>query len=721
MNATPRILIVEDSATTALAMRMALERAGFRCDVAASAEDAWQRIAPDTALVLLDIELPGESGPDVLRRMQADPTLAKIPVVFSSSRSDAATRIQCLAMGARAFLPKPVGTVDLVVAVTEVLARDPEDPHDDPLADVLGDEVMDIRGVPANDLVRSLLAERQRLRAQVASHGRLVSAVLRLHQTVAAGVTADRVAQTIVQLAGTLLGAEAATLWVSAGPSLVPLASTEDPPPAPVALAGGGAVAEAWRTRRAAEADGLVQVPLTVAAEPVGVLTIHGPASARASSSLAAFFCVEAALALDAAHRFAVAETAARTDAVTGLANRRFLDRRLGEELRRARLHRQPLGVLFLDLDHFKRINDTFGHDRGDAVLRAVATALRGVLRAADVVARYGGEEFVVLLPEVDRAGATTAAERVRVAVAAETARLLPDGPAVTATIGVATFPEDGTDAASLVTLADAAMLRGKQAGRDRVEVSSGRPLMPPAEPERRGAAGVVRALFHALTLKDPATAEHSARVGGLAARLARYVGLPGDQVCLAAQAGVLHDVGKLHVPDEVLLKPGPLDEAERVVMERHVPLGTALLSAVPETRHLAPVAHACQEHWDGGGYPERLRGEDIPVAARIIAVVDAWHAMTTDRPYRRAMPAPDAVAELRRCAGTQFDPELTEALLAMLDADAATARGSRSAQREELVVETADEIVDLAEQVLQQADVNPGVGRAERVERGHR
>ncbi|MCW5892711.1 MAG: diguanylate cyclase [bacterium] len=670
MKAGPRILIVEDSAATALAMRVALERAGFCCDVAASGEEAWHKLASDTALVLLDIELPGESGPDVLRRLQADPTLAKIPVVFSSSRSDAATRIQCLAMGARAFLAKPVATVDLVVAVTEVLARDPEDPNDDPLADVLGDEIMDVRGVPANDLVRSLLAERQRLRTQVASHGRLVSAVLRLHQTVAAGVTADRVAQTVVQLAEPLLGAEAATLWVSAGPSLVPLATSAPAPPAPVALAGEGPVAEAWRTRRAVEADDVQHVPLTVAAEPIGVLSIQGPGPARASSSLAGFFCVEAALALDAAQRFAAAEAAARTDAVTGLANRRYLDRRLGEELRRARLHRQPLAVLFLDLDHFKRVNDTLGHDRGDAVLRAVGTALRSALRAADVIARYGGEEFVVLLPEVDRAGAAIAAERVRAAVAAETMRAIPDGPAVTATIGVATFPDDGSDAASLVTLADAAMLRGKQAGRNRVEVAAGPVPVPAPEPGYRGTAGIVRALFHALTLKDPATAEHSARVGGLAARLARFLDLPQDQIALAAQAGVLHDVGKLHVPDEVLLKPGPLDDTERIVMERHVPLGTALLTAVPETRHLAAVAHACQEHWDGGGYPEQLCGEDIPIAARIIAVVDAWHAMTTDRPYRRAMPAADAVAELRRCAGSQFDPTLTEALLSMLDAD---------------------------------------------------
>lgn len=227
------ILVVDDSPPARLVSQAALQRAGYRCLVASDSDDAWRQLTPDIGLVLLDVMLPGESGPDILRRMQVDPTLAKIPVIFVSGRTDAATRIQCLAMGARAFIAKPFrasGLVDVVRAVLD--GGDDAVFENDPLASVLGDEPLDDPELPAGDLVRSLLAERQRMRRQVASHARLLSALVRLHQAVDSGSSA--VAQTIVQLAATVLGAEQATVWTSAGATLLPLAASTPALPAPV-------------------------------------------------------------------------------------------------------------------------------------------------------------------------------------------------------------------------------------------------------------------------------------------------------------------------------------------------------------------------------------------------------------------------------------------------------------------------------------------------------
>jgi diguanylate cyclase (GGDEF)-like protein len=660
------ILVVDDSPPARLVSQAALQRAGYRCLVANDSDDAWRQLTPDVGLVLLDVMLPGESGPDILRRMQVDPTLAKIPVIFVSGRTDAATRIQCLAMGARAFIAKPFrasGLVDVVRAVLD--GGDDAVFENDPLASVLGDEPLDDPALPAGDLVRSLLAERQRMRRQVASHARLLAALVRLHQAVDSGSSV--VAQTIVQLAATVLGAERTTVWTSAGATLLPLAASTPALPAPVERDTESGPARAWRGRNVVEADGAQHIPLTVAAKPVGILTVTVPSDVRPSASLAGFFCAEAALALDAAERLAAAASAAITDALTGLPNRRHLDRRLAQELRRAQALGHPVAVLFVDIDHFKRINDVYGHDRGDVALRAVSEALREAVRAVDVLARYGGEEFVLVLPETDGDGAQHVGERIRDLVAMRTAGCIPGGDPLTVTIGFATAPADGTEAPYLLACADAAMLRGKRAGRNRIERFGLGMEVAVDAPAARTTPAVVRALLHALHVKDEGSARHSAVVGGLAARLARFMGVTVPGVRLTGQAGVLHDIGKLHIPDEVLLKPGPLDDDERVVMERHVPLGTQLVHALSETRHLAHVVHAAQEHYDGSGYPEGLARDAIPLPARIIAVVDAWHAMTSNRPYRAAMPRPAAAMELRRCAGTQFDPDVVEALLRMV------------------------------------------------------
>lgn len=692
------LLIIDDDPVITFLLRSVLERAGYRCLVARDGESAWQVLSPDVALVLLDIMMPGQNGPEILRRMRLDPMLADIPVIFVTGRSDAATRIQCLAMGAAGFVVKPVQARDVLNQVRLALERPdiddlPDDESDDPLEAALETEFAptsglggeltpsEIESMPVSHVLRSLLAERRSMRRSLSSHRRLVSALFRLHQVMSEGQGPAELGQSIVALAQKALRATHAELWVPDCDGLVRLAGltsaqvrsrardgADDVPPA---------AARAWREWLTVESDAgeceagelEMHFPLTVGTERIGVLSLCFPADVRPSASLSGFFCAEVALALESAIRLERARSEALTDPLTGVYNRRFLEGRLDDELRRARALGASASVLFIDIDRFKWFNDTFGHEVGDRLLCRVADALRAQLRSVDVVARFGGDEFVVVLPETDRAGSAVVAARLQEGLIALTDATLPDEASLTVTIGAATYPEDGTRPAELLASADAAMLRGKRAGRNRIEIFGRERPRAASAAHRRETTVVLRSLLAALEMRDPYTARHSRAVAALASRMARRLGCDPEEVRLVGQAGLLHDVGKLHTPIDILRKPGPLDEHERLVMNQHAHLGAELAASQPAIRHLAGVVRASQEFFDGGGYPDGLAGEAIPLAARIIAVADAYHAMRSDRPYRAAIGREAAIAELARCAGTQFDPVVVHALVAVVAA----------------------------------------------------
>ncbi|MEW6271102.1 MAG: diguanylate cyclase [Thermodesulfobacteriota bacterium] len=696
------LLIIDDDPVITFLLRSVLERAGYRCLVARDGDSAWQVLSPDVSLVLLDIMMPGQNGPEILRRMRLDPMLADIPVIFVTGRSDAATRIQCLAMGAAGFVVKPFHARDVLSQVRLALERPETDAADDddatdPLETALEAEFApaaglsgeltpsDLESMPVSQLLRSLLAERRATRRSLASHRRLVSALFRLHQAMSEGESPRELGQSIVALAQKALRATCAELWVPEDASLVRLAALpalhggEAAGAAPViAPDGAEPPARAWRDWLTIESDsgdgGEIDLhfPLTVGTDRIGVLSMCFAASNRPSESLAGFFCAEVALALDSAIRLERARSEALTDALTGVYNRRFLETRLADELRRARALGASTSVLFIDIDRFKWFNDTFGHEVGDRLLRSAAEVLAAQLRSVDVVARFGGDEFVVILPDTDRAGSVVVASRLQDALSRLADDALSDGNALTVTIGGATSPEDGVRPAELLASADSAMLRGKRAGRNRIEIF-GREAQPErGQARRREEAVVLRTLIAALSVRDPDTARHSLAVGALATRIARRLGCDAAEIRLAGQAGLLHDIGKLHTPIGILLKPGPLDEAERTVMNLHAEVGAELTAGLAALRHVAPAVRSSQEFFDGNGYPDGLAGEAIPRAARIVAVADAYHAMRSDRPYRAAISHDEAVVELRRCAGTQFDPAVVEALLGILRHDAA-------------------------------------------------
>ena len=361
---------------------------------------------------------------------------------------------------------------------------------------------------------------------------------------------------------------------------------------------------------------------------------------------------------------------AARTDPLTGLLNRRGFHDFFDLELERSRRSGRPCALLMADLDHFKRVNDVLGHPAGDERLRKFARLLEAGKRRIDASARMGGEEFVLLLPETDEHGAYVIAERLRHKVRDAFA---PEQIALTASFGVAAYPNHGATADLLLHAADQALYVAKQLGRDRTAI-----YRPEVTAQMIGAKdrGAMRAdgylsamlvLAEAVDLRDAGSPAHSDTVGRYAEVIAAELGLDEDRVERVKLAGILHDIGKVGVPDSVLQKAGPLDEGEWEEIRKHCELGSRLLNGAG----LEDIAHwvlAHHERPDGTGYPAGLSGSEIPPEARILAVADAYEAMVGDRTYRMAIGPDQARLELENGAGTQFDPLVVAAFLRFLE-----------------------------------------------------
>lgn len=366
-------------------------------------------------------------------------------------------------------------------------------------------------------------------------------------------------------------------------------------------------------------------------------------------------------------------EALATTDPLTELPNHRALLSTLEQELERAQRHNGTCSLLFLDIDHFKALNDGYGHAAGDVVLQEFANVLRSTIRHMDTAGRWGGEEFVIILPETTADEAAGIAERIRKTISFHYFAIS-GGLHLTCSIGLACYPEHVHDQNKLLIAADQAMYGAKRLGRNQVRVSNDPVLGSLFQEEatvdgREESAlrGTAEALVKLVEERNHSLGHHSQEVAILVDQLARALGMSGEEARNVALAGMLHDIGKVAIADAILLKPGPLTEEEWKQMRRHSIVGAEVINHIPSLRPLAPVIRAHHERWDGHGYPDQLRGEKIPFAARLIAVVDAYTVMLSDRPYQQAISAEAALAELRSCAGTQFDPHVVEAMALVL------------------------------------------------------
>ena len=334
----------------------------------------------------------------------------------------------------------------------------------------------------------------------------------------------------------------------------------------------------------------------------------------------------------------------AMTDALTGLGNRRRLMIDLMREIDEA-TDATPRALVLYDLDGFKRYNDNFGHPAGDALLARLGHNLAEAVAPWGRAYRLGGDEFcavVTMGPE----GIEGLLERSRPALTEQG-----DGFRIGASHGIVFLPSEATDPSLAIQIADQ-RLYGNKGTRKRQAVNQ----------QTRDV------LLQVLLEREPELHEHIHEVAELAVSVGRKMSLLPEELEEMVRAAELHDVGKMAVPDEILNKPGPLDREEMGLIRTHTIVGERILSAAPALGPVARLVRASHEKWDGSGYPDGLRGEEIPLAARIIAACDAYHAMTSDRPYAAAVPKRSAVAELRRCSGTHFDPGVVEVLCAELE-----------------------------------------------------
>ncbi len=374
----------------------------------------------------------------------------------------------------------------------------------------------------------------------------------------------------------------------------------------------------------------------------------------------------QAATALENSLLHARALAQASEDGLTELLNHRAFQDRIAQEVARARRGGHTLAVIMIDVDGFGLINNTHGHQAGDVTLVAVARCLRAQTRQGDVVARYGGDEFALILPETDMDEALSLAERIREELACLTMAHGPRAIHVTASVGVAAMPEHATTREGLIGAADSASYAAKRAGGDRVRQAedgalSRDPVALAAQLDDANLA-TVEALAAMVDAKDAYTRGHSGRVAAYATAIAVALGLSEGDVARIHQAGVLHDVGKIGVPDAILLKPAGLTTEEFAVIKEHPVIGERILRGLPFLQEILPAVRHHHERWDGRGYPDGLAGDAIPPDAAILAVADSFDAMTSSRTYRMALPASEAIRRVREGAGAQYDPRLVAA-----------------------------------------------------------
>ncbi|MFW6150371.1 MAG: diguanylate cyclase [Chloroflexota bacterium] len=425
---------------------------------------------------------------------------------------------------------------------------------------------------------------------------------------------------------------------------------------------------------READLRSALHLPLVARDEVIGSLTIasrEADAYDQTERRLLERLALQIGTPIENSRLYSRALQRSRVDELTGLFNRRHFEERLNEEMSRHARRGSAFSIVILDLDSFKTYNDMHGHPTGDRLLKRVGELLNTHIRTGDQAFRYGGDEFVLLLPETTCEEAQTVAERVKEHVGRQDAHT-----GVTCSMGLASYPSDAVMPRELVDVADTALYYAKMTGGNRVYLSSKLLTQPDLKIElgsdaRSRGLSAVYALVAAVDARDHYTYGHSRRANTIAVALAEAIGLLPDDVSKVSSAALLHDIGKIGVPDRVLNKKGRLTDEEWETLKAHPRLGASIVSNIPDLIPCVGSILYHHERWDGTGYPEGLRGKQIPLGARILAIADAFAAMSSVRPYRVAHQTDKILEEIRRSAGTHFDPDLAEQLLKLIEAGA--------------------------------------------------
>jgi diguanylate cyclase (GGDEF)-like protein len=537
-----------------------------------------------------------------------------------------------------------VWVVDACLAPIGVLAAHAAGTH--PAAVLMVLPLAGLLGLLARDRRARIGQAQHRLELVVRERSRLQSAVRRLGDAFAAKLDLDAVLDIVLRGSIEALDADGGLLRITGHEERrLPDAWAPD---LDAALAGAGAAAERDRapTQLASSGVWAVALPFDGLDGVVCIARRERLFQDDEVSLLAGLVAKAQAAAAEILSHQALREQVLR-DPLTGLGNRRKLAEDAGRWPTSAAAGAAPRLMTVLDLDGFKSYNDTFGHLAGDALLARLGARLSSDLTGVGDAYRLGGDEFCVVC-EIE-------SDRVEDIIDASVRALTESGEefSISAAYGVVLLPHEADNLEVALQLADERMYAQKHS-------------------RSSGAGEQARdVLVRTLHARQPSLGERSSEVAQLAAAVARRLGMTAEEIDEVARAAELHDVGKVGIPDAILDKPGPLDAAEWEFMRQHTILGERILNAAPALRPVAALVRSSHERWDGAGYPDALAGTAIPRGARVIAVCDAYEAMTSDRPYRRGRPAEAARAELRAMAGTQFDPEVVDAFLQEIETHA--------------------------------------------------
>jgi len=387
---------------------------------------------------------------------------------------------------------------------------------------------------------------------------------------------------------------------------------------------------------------------------------------------------MEIGIALERAQQYEEAREQADRDFLTGLYGHRALQAELERALQASSRRGEPLAIVAMDIDNFKLFNDTYGHSAGDQVLKMIAEQLTKLCEDKGLTGRFGSDDFLVILPKADREAAFAFARSVQEWLSQQDFHIrrgerIP----ISVSCGVAVFAEDGQKRHELLAVADANLyeskgLGGKIVGRPEIEEEK-------AKLRKLGTFGMLESLVTSIDNKDHYTKAHSENVTEYAILLAQELGHSEQVQKTLRIAGLLHDVGKICIPDRVLRKPGPLTPGEYEIVKHHVVIVAHLLVDLPNVEQVRDAALNHHERFDGTGYPKALKGDQIPLLGRIMAIADAFSAMILDRPYRKGRTVGEALTELQRCTGTQLDPELVEAFVRAVERQEAVAKFSKA------------------------------------------
>jgi len=368
-------------------------------------------------------------------------------------------------------------------------------------------------------------------------------------------------------------------------------------------------------------------------------------------------------------------------DELTGLYNYSYFRHRLQEELGKAGRYGEAVSLLILDIDDFRSFDEKFGYVLGDQALSTIAALILRETRVGDVVCRYGGDEFAVTLPNTWRDEACVLAGNIVETIGQHNFLIQETGEAyhISMTVGAATYPVDAQGDANLINCAENALFAARQTGGERVQCYYNvlEELRTAGVDEGERFWTSLETLIMVINAKDKYTRGHSERVAELVMALAREIGLSGEETRFLGYAGFLHDIGKIEIDRRVLNREGSLSDEEWNIIKQHPLYGATMIEPLPRLKDLVPVIRHHHERFDGRGYPDGLKGFAIPLGARMMALADSYDAMRSNRPYRRAMSVEEALAEVNRCAGTQFDPGLIEPFIKVVWEQEAVANGA--------------------------------------------